>query len=118
MIRVVNRKNYFSGGEYIGRPSALGNPFSHLDESKAEFRVNSRQEAIDAWSDWFDAQPLHSEVKREFYRLCDKYIKDGELTLICWCAPLSCHGHVLAKKIQDYADEVNAKSKEAFDPFA
>lgn len=31
---------------YIGRPSKWGNPFSHKEDTLAEFRVSSRKEAI------------------------------------------------------------------------
>ena len=77
----------------------LGNPFSHLEKSIAQFKVGSRQEAIEKYEEWFDEQPENSEVKQEFYKLVEKYKTEGSLVLICWCAPLSCHGHILSKKI-------------------
>ena len=37
---------------YIGRPSKWGNPYSHLDGTSAEFKVNTRQEAIEAYRNY------------------------------------------------------------------
>lgn len=81
---------------YIGRdnPSlglrdiGYGNPFSHKAVSQAEFRVATRDEAIERFEAWVLDQPdLVLRIKRE---LAGK-------TLGCWCAPLRCHGEVLAR---------------------
>ena len=73
---------------YIGRPSPWGNPFSHLVRSRAKFLVATREEAIQRFEEWLLAQP--ELVKRVKQELCGK-------VLGCWCAPLSCHGDVLAR---------------------
>jgi hypothetical protein len=85
--RVVHCKR--SGFDvYIGRPSKWGNPFSHLPRSRAEVRVDSRKEAVARYEDWLQTQPaLIAAAKRELR---------GKV-LGCWCAPLACHGHVLAR---------------------
>ena len=73
---------------YIGRPSEWGNPFSHLERSAAAFRVATRKEAIEAYEKWLLEQPeLVARVKRELR---------GKV-LGCYCAPLPCHGDVLAR---------------------
>lgn len=73
---------------YIGRPSKWGNPFSHLPNSKAEFLVDSKEEAIDKYREWLLSQPeLVSQVKKELR---------GK-TISCWCRPGWCHGDVLAE---------------------
>ena len=104
MIQVVNKRFYKGEGEYIGRPSPLGNPFSHLSSNFAT-KVASRREAIDKYEDWLSSQDDSSPAKTELLRLSQVYKDKGELTLICWCAPSECHGHVLAKKIQEIVDE-------------
>ena len=48
MIRVVNKRET-SVGEYIGRPSPLGNPFWMADESQ-------RDAVCDKYADWLDAK--------------------------------------------------------------
>ncbi len=73
---------------YIGRPSIWGNPFSHLAQSAAEFRVGTRTEAIEAYEAWLLEQPaLVEQAKRELR---------GKV-LGCWCKPLGCHGDVLVR---------------------
>lgn len=71
---------------YIGRGSKWGNPFSHLDKSKAEFRVGSRDQAIEKYREWIKTQP----------RLLKALPKLRGKTLGCYCAPdQRCHGDVL-----------------------
>jgi hypothetical protein len=74
---------------YIGRPSKWGNPYSHLEGTLAEYKVNSRQEAVE---------------KYEEYILGNKELLDSlhelkGLTLGCWCKPKKCHGDILVKLI-------------------
>ena len=72
---------------YIGRPSVWGNPFSHLENSIAKFRV-SYLEVIPRHEQWLRSQPgLVARVKRELR---------GKV-LGCWCKPKACHGDVLAR---------------------
>jgi hypothetical protein len=76
---------------YIGRPSVWGNPFSHLDDSLAEFYVNTRTEAISKYREWLLSQPeLVERAKKEL---------SGK-RLGCWCKPKACHGDVLVDIIQ------------------
>ena len=101
MIQVVNKKTWKGGGFYIGRPSPLGNPFSHLAGTKAEFRVANRDEAIDKYRVWLEDR-LDSEnpTSRAFVTLLEEYDRTGELTLICWCVPERCHGEIIKEFIE------------------
>lgn len=73
---------------YIGRPSIWGNPFSHLPNSAAQYRVWSREEAIAKYREWLISQPeLVQRAKSELR---------GKI-LGCWCAPAACHGDVLSE---------------------
>ncbi len=73
---------------YVGRPSAFGNPF-------VIGRDGTRATVIEKYRAWLLAQPaLVERVRRE---LAGK-------VLGCWCAPLPCHGDVLA----DLANGVSA----------
>ncbi len=78
---------------YIGRPSKWGNPFTHKEGTLAKFKKDTREQAVEAYRDWI----LHGDGK---HLLADLHELKGK-TLGCWCAPLSCHGHVLAKLIDD-----------------
>jgi hypothetical protein len=73
---------------YIGRPSRYGNPYSHLPNTLAKYRVSSRDAAIDAYETWLRSQPvLMARVKREL----------RAKVLGCFCAPRRCHGDVLVQ---------------------
>lgn len=88
-ITISNVKDNLSG-VYIGRTSAFGNPY-HIGKD------GDRNEVIQKYRKW-----LYAEIKKEgktyhaVMGLCDKLVKDnGNLNLICHCAPLPCHGEVL-----------------------
>lgn len=72
---------------YIGRPSKWGNPFSHKENTLAEFRVPTREDAVSSYLDWVQTQP----------ELMDALPELRGKTLGCWCAPQACHGDVLMK---------------------
>jgi hypothetical protein len=73
---------------YIGRPSIFGNPFSFKEGTTAQFKVSSREEAVSKFEEWLLEQPeLVAKVKAEL----------KNKTLGCFCAPLLCHGDVLAR---------------------
>lgn len=74
---------------YIGRPSKWGNPFSEKDGTLAEFKVATREQAIEMFEAWILTQP---ELMNELHTLKDK-------VLGCWCAPKACHGDVLIRLI-------------------
>lgn len=102
MIRVVNKKTCRDNGVYIGRPSPLGNPFSHLPRSQAEIRVATREEAIERYRGWIRGQlGTGSPADLMFQELVGFYRAYGELVLVCWCKPEACHGDILAEMIED-----------------
>ncbi|MGD9843920.1 MAG: DUF4326 domain-containing protein [Variibacter sp.] len=63
---------------YIGRPSKWGNPF-------VIGRDGSRAEVIAKYRAWIVAQPA----------LMNSLDELRGRDLVCWCAPLACHGDVL-----------------------
>lgn len=106
-IQVVNKKTYQGEGVYIGRPSPLGNPFSHLHGTKAEVVVPSRDEAVERYRQWLRTQwQQGGSAKAELVRLARLYKSTGKLTLVCWCAPERCHGHILAEVIPLVAERL------------
>lgn len=87
-MRVVHcKKKLFD--VYIGRPSKWGNPFSFKEGTKAKFNVNTREDAVRMFEEWFLAQPeLVESAKQEL---------KGKV-LGCWCGPdQPCHGQVLLR---------------------
>jgi hypothetical protein len=104
LIRVENKRTYKGDGIYIGRPSILGNLYSHLGSRLARYKTDSRDESVEMYEVWLDHEMKKGgAVKKEVERLAQLYKKNGELILICWCVPKKCHGHVLARVIEEVA---------------
>ncbi len=82
---------------YIGRPKGdaknkWSNPFSHLTDSKAKYKVKNRDEAVEAFERMVErAMEKHPWLREEIQR------ELGGKHLVCWCAPARCHGDVLLK---------------------
>lgn len=73
---------------YIGRPSDFGNPYSYKENTLAQFKVETREEAISKYREWVMQQPeLLEKIKTELR---------GKI-LGCFCSPAPCHGEVLAE---------------------
>lgn len=99
MTRVVHcrREEY---DVYIGRPSEWGNPYSHMDDTIAKFKVATRDEAVDKYREWLLSQP---ELLKKVHTLKGK-------VLGCWCRPMNrCHGDVLAE-FADASEEPNGNN--------
>ena len=90
--RVVhrNKENY---DVYIGRPSVWGNPYTHIKDrdTRAEFLVRNREEAVNKYREWIKNQP-HLLEKLETLK--------GKV-LGCWCKPKACHGDVLVELLRE-----------------
>ncbi len=92
--RVVNlRREHYD--VYIGRGSKWGNRWSHMTGTKAEFVVETREEAIAKYEEWIKTQP---ELLRDLKELKGR-------VLGCFCHPKPCHGDVLAR-MADALDHV------------
>lgn len=89
--KVLNRSRHKipPGAVYIGRPTKWGNPFLLGKDG-------SREEVIEKYVLWLKTQPgLVADARKE---LAGKH-------LVCWCAPLACHGHVLVKVANEQGGE-------------
>lgn len=87
MPRVYNRRTHKvpATAVDIARPSIWGNPF-------AINGTRDRTAAIETYAAWLMRQPeMVERAKRELRG------KD----LVCWCAPLPCHGDVLLRIAND-----------------
>ncbi len=78
---------YIGRGIRGGKKSKWGNPYSHKDGTLAEFKVNSRKEAIEKFEEYLLS---NEELMSSLHELKGK-------VLGCWCKPKSCHGDVLLK---------------------
>ena len=88
--RVVNKYKE-SYDIYIGRGSKWGNPFTHISDkkTKADFIVDTREQAIESYRDWILNQPQLLKALHEL---------EGK-TLGCFCNPKECHGDVLVELV-------------------
>jgi hypothetical protein len=101
MIYVRNRLSYNGVGIYVGRPSPLGNPYSHRRDTIAKFKVATREDAIDRYEDYLrTAIKTDGEVRTAFDAIVAAARK-GDVTLICWCAPLPCHADVIVELVEE-----------------
>lgn len=104
-IHVYNRQNetHIDNNYPIYRPYVLGNPFTHIrdKETKAIYIVNSREEAINSYSHYFDVM-YGSDIK--FTKMVDeiynKYKNGEDVYLECYCHPKPCHGDIIADKLR------------------
>lgn len=100
MPKVVHCKIALKGTfVYVGRPGPFGNPFTAKDkvlngkDTKAQFIVDSVEEAVSKYEEWLLSQPeLVARVKRD--------LKGHDLG--CWCRHPStpdklCHADVLLR---------------------
>jgi hypothetical protein len=78
--RLVVHKNKSAFDVYIGRPSKWGNPF-------VIGKDGDRDTVIAKFKHWLHTQPQLMAALPE--------LKGKRLA--CWCAPLACHGDVLAQ---------------------
>jgi hypothetical protein len=82
---------------FIGRPSRWGNPFrTGVD--------GSRQEVIDLYILWF-IQPQQAALRAAAAR----ELRGKKLA--CYCAPLPCHGHVLAYYIDNGGENLYTRAR-------
>ena len=79
---------------YVGRPSEWGNPFSHKENTIAQYRVASVEQALKAYEEWVKSSPgMLERIRSEL---------SGKV-LGCWCRPAKgfrgkylCHAQFLA----------------------
>ena len=120
MIKVVNKKTHKPTKQdiYIGRPSALGNPFTHMKrgDTLAKYKVDTREEAVSSY-----AKYLAEKWKIKDPKICEEldHIYDmtlyHDVNLVCWCAPMSCHGDAIVAFLDELEKKDRKKFPEEFD---
>ena len=96
MLKVVHCK-VESYDVYIGRGqgSIWGNPYSHKDGTLAEYKVGSRDEAVEKYREYILNSP---HLLKRLHELKSK-------VLACWCHPKRCHGDVLVELVKEYCND-------------
>lgn len=86
------------GAIYIGRANPrLGlsqSPFANPFVVKGVRDTAARAEVIEKYRGW-----LWDKIRSEHFTLDDLVALDGK-HLVCYCAPMACHGHVLEKAVK------------------
>jgi hypothetical protein len=103
---------YRGSGEYVGRPSPLGNPFFIGPDGSRAAVIEKYRRRITAQL----AQPGPNPAKAEFDRLLAILKQTGAITLICWCAPLPCHADVIADLLAKACFNGHQQEQKSDDP--
>lgn len=92
MIPVLNKKTdkLPKGAVYIGRPSRFGNPFPVTKNQVRHIAVEK-----------FQAYFLRRAKNDRVFMADLQWLKKNAIALVCFCAPLPCHGDVIAKYLDD-----------------
>jgi len=102
-IKVANIKNHIRTDYdfYIGRPSLLGNPYSDKKESIAKIIVDSRDEAMDMYKEYFykRIESGDKDFIDELDKMYNFYKEHGKMNICCWCFPKRCHGNIIKEYI-------------------
>ena len=116
MVRVVNKYKHTPDPKhdiYIGRGSAFGNPYSHLDSKFGDtIKVDTRDEAIQAFRAYFNEKmnPTYSDEINYFYDNMYKLLdlaKKQDINLVCYCKPQPCHGDIIKEWLDKELGDVN-----------
>lgn len=92
---------------HIGRERKrlhFGNPFTHRENSLADVKVDTPQDAVDNFEKWLSGKDWHNlEQERRSWILDNlRYLKNK--TLGCWCKVKGnepCHGDIYVKFINN-----------------
>lgn len=102
-IKVVNKKTLTPEigftDIYIGRPSALGNPYKMNREEDRATVIELYHRWLWNQIKWSKEPDLNHSAFNELIRIA-KLVKSGKnIRLVCWCAPLGCHGDIIVRAV-------------------
>ena len=98
----------------VGRPSVLGNPFSHLPHVRNVTHVPTVEDAVQAYKSWLKQRITDSiTVVDALNHIINVGTKHGTVHLACWCKdetkPLPsdhvCHADVIRNAIMTHLSE-------------
>jgi hypothetical protein len=95
VIRVANKHHGEKDGIYIGRPSPLGNPFV--------LGNYERSDSVARYEKWLRERIAAGDTKvRAALNEIWREAKTGDVTLLCFCSPLACHGDVIKRVVEEH----------------
>lgn len=78
---------------YIGRPTALGNPFP--------VKEHGRERSVELYREYLRKEwKTASVVRKELEELADRVYHGECIALECYCKPKACHGDILKEAIE------------------
>jgi Domain of unknown function (DUF4326) len=105
-LQVVNRHTYDGPRDrsylYIGRGTPLGNNWSHVAGTAAQFRVETRLDAIAEYRRWLwtQIQSAKGPAFEALQQIKDRVTNGDKINLACSCHPKACHGDVIKSAIE------------------
>lgn len=104
--------NYFYIGRAMPRMKLKGSIFANpFKESDAEPQFKTPEEirgrVVQKYREYFiNGFYTDTNFREEVENLID-FAKIGNLYLVCWCAPLECHGDVIREFIMSFLNKTN-----------
>lgn len=108
-LQVVNRHTYDGPRDrsyiYIGRGTPLGNNWSHVAGTSAQFKVETRLDAIAEYRRWLwtQIQSAKGPAFEALQQIKDRVTNGEKINLACSCHPQPCHGDVVKSAIEHLA---------------
>jgi hypothetical protein len=105
-LQVVNRHTYDGPRDrsyvYIGRGSPLGNNWSHAAGTTAQFKVETRLDAIAEYRRWLwtRIQSAKGAAFEALQQIKDRATSGEKINLACSCHPKPCHGDVVKSAVE------------------
>lgn len=105
-LQVVNRHTYDGPRDrsylYIGRGTPLGNNWSHVTGTTAQFKVETRLDAIAEYRRWLwtQIQSAKGPAFEALQQIKDRVTSGEKIKLACSCHPKPCHGNVIKGAIE------------------
>lgn len=85
----------------IHRGTPLGNPFKMANSSEEE-----RERVCEEYEEWIGPALLEKGAEWRQFQFLKQMVKENErVELICYCAPLRCHGDTIKRLLEREANE-------------
>ncbi len=71
-----------------------------MSNTTAQFRVSSRDEAVDKYRHYILLKRQHDAIFAEHLKSLADKAKQGDVNFVCYCKPQKCHGDVLKELLE------------------
>lgn len=106
MILLANRHTHIptNRDKYVGRGTPLGNPYSHQEGASAEFKVRTREEAVQKYHAYLLKKIKERDINilKELAEIWRMSREPEGVVLVCSCKPLLCHIDVIKSIVETY----------------